>query len=229
MLQESLEYLWKSEKNVETILIGGVLTLLSFLILPMILVAGYTVRVLDRSAHGGEEAPIFDDWGAMFVDGAKAFAIMIVYGLAPLAAIVLTAITAAIAFSISDALGLIAMLLGGLITLVLGLAVMYAIPAALANYAQTREIRAGFEYETLRPALTSGTYAVGWLTAIAIVIGGALVAGVLNVVPILGFIAGAFVAFYAGVSAYYVIGHTWADVRPIETREEPRTAERPAV
>lgn len=57
---------------------------------------------------------------------------------------------------------------------------------------------------------------------------GGLVTAVLNVVPVLGTIAGAFVGFYFAVAAYSVIGHTWADVSTVP-RHDHETLNDPAV
>ena len=81
MISESTSYLRNSDEVVKTVLIGGVLSILSFLLIPAFIVSGYLVRVLQRTMHGNNEAPVFDDWEGLLVDGPKAFAITFVYGL----------------------------------------------------------------------------------------------------------------------------------------------------
>ncbi len=227
MISEAVRYLKESDDAVRTVLIGGVLTLFAFLIVPLFAVAGYLVRVLDRTARGDEEPPVFDDWGALITEGAKASAIAFAYALVP--TVVLVAFLASgglLGATGSDALGALgglAALVGGLLWLALSLLVAYAVPAALANFAETRRIGAGFELSTMRRVLADKTYATGWLTAVAILVGGGVVSSLLSVVPLLGFVAGAFVGFYAGVTAYYVIGRTWGELRHAPLREQPAT------
>lgn len=108
-----------------------------------------------------------------------------------------------------------------LLWLGLSLLAAYAVPAALANFAEKRTFGAGFEIETMRRVLLDKTYATGWLMAFLVIIGGSVVSSLLNVIPILGFIAGAFVGFYTLVAAYYIIGHTWANIEHAPTRERP--------
>jgi hypothetical protein len=224
MLMEALEYPRRSEKVLETVLIGGVLTLLSFLLVPLVFLAGYLIRVLDRTAHGDEEPPVFDDWRELGVDGLKALAVGIVYGLVPAVVVGVLVLISGLGFMGGDAmatLGFLGLLVSFLAGIVLTLAVAYLAPAALANVAEHRTIGAGFDLAELKPVWTSATYATGWLWALAVIFVGIVVAGVIGMVPVLGQIAGAFVGFYAGVAAYSIIGRTWGELHPIETRERP--------
>ncbi|MCL7419132.1 MAG: DUF4013 domain-containing protein, partial [Halalkalicoccus sp.] len=217
MISEAIRYLNESDDAVTTVLLGGVLTLFAFLLVPLFAVAGYLVRVLDRTANGDDEPPVFDEWGELIVDGLKASAIAFVYALVPtvvLIAFVLGGgLLGASGSDVLGAIGGIGVFVGLLIWLALTLLVAYAVPAALANFAETRRIGAGFDWTTMRRVLVEKTYATGWLTAFAIIVAGGVVSSLLNVVPILGFIASAFVGFYTAVAAYYVIGHTWGEIQ----------------
>ncbi|MCO8266811.1 DUF4013 domain-containing protein [Haloferax sp. AB510] len=235
MISESLNYLRNGEDWVKTVLIGGVLGLLSFLIVPTFLVIGYLLRVVRATMKGDEKPPVFDDWGDMAIDGVKGFAIAFVYALVP--AIIagvfgFAGIVGAMAggSDASGALGGIVALVGLLLAFVLGLLAAYLIPAALSNYAETDRMGAAFDFGTLRPILTSGKYATAWLMAFAVLFASSIVVGVLNVIPLLGFVVGAFVTFYAAVAAYYIIGKTWGELHDIEMMDEGETpGEQPAV
>jgi len=103
-------------------------------------------------------------------------------------------------------------------------------PAALAAVADSGRVGDGFAVGTLWGVVTKRAYAVGWLTAVAVVFAGSLAIGVFSIVPILGTIAGVFVQFYAIVAAAAIIGWTWTDVRPVATDvAEPDPVNRPAV
>ncbi|MEF8856427.1 MAG: DUF4013 domain-containing protein [Haloplanus sp.] len=234
MITNSLDYLRTSDDWMKTVLIGGLLTLLGFFVVPTILVAGYLVRVLRATMHGDETPPRFDDWGPLAGDGVRAFIIAVVYGLVPAVLIAGTAALATAAVGPGPRSGLVVggvTVVGGLLALVGSLLVAYVLPAALANYAEQGSVRAGFAVRDLRPVLTSGTYATAWATGFVVVLGGAVVAGLLNVVPVLGTVAGAFVGFYAITAAYYIVGHAWGDVRGLELHDDDGEtgAERPAV
>ncbi len=235
MISESLDYLRKSDDWVSTFIIGGIVTLFSFLLLPAIWATGYLMRVLRATMHGEEESvPTFSDWGDLTIDGLKAVVIAFIYGLIPaiIGGIVMTLGGFGLAASNSSAgaiAGGLVILVGGLLTLVLGLIAWYLIPAALMNYADKGTFGAGFAFDDIRPMLSNGTYATGWLYALGLFIVAGIVTGVLNFIPFLGIIVGAFVVFYAAVAAYYIYGRTWAEMHPVEMREEPTTGDRPAV
>ena len=78
MISESLDYLRNSDDAVRTVVIGGVLGFLSFLLIPTFFVIGYLLRVIRAAGAGDEQAPVFDDWGDMGIEGVKAFAVTFV-------------------------------------------------------------------------------------------------------------------------------------------------------
>ncbi|MBV1767205.1 MAG: DUF4013 domain-containing protein, partial [Methanobacterium sp.] len=65
------------------VIILGIITILSILIVPIFLVMGYVFRALKASIAGSEELPEFDEWGDMLVDGLKVFLVGFVYFLIP--------------------------------------------------------------------------------------------------------------------------------------------------
>ncbi|WP_297885861.1 DUF4013 domain-containing protein [uncultured Halorubrum sp.] len=240
MIEASLNYLRDGDDALVTTLIGGVLLLASPLLIPSFLVLGYLARVIRRTADGDDEPPAFDEWGDLLVEGLKAFAVTFVYSLVPLAVLAVAAafgVGAAVLGSAEGAGGLLGGLVGGLVALALvvvalaaSLAGLYVTPAALAAVAESGRVGDGFALGTLWGIVTKRAYAVGWLTAAAVVFAGALAIGVLSIVPVLGTIAGFFVQFYAVVAAAAIIGWTWTDVRPVTAEPtEAEPAERPVV
>ncbi|TKX56000.1 DUF4013 domain-containing protein [Halorubrum sp. SP3] len=243
MLDASLTYLRDGDDAVITAVIGGLLLLASPLVIPSVLVLGYLTRVVRRTADGDDAPPAFEEWGELFVDGLKAFAVVFVYSLLPLAVVATAAVVSLGAFVVvpgsSDggagaflgafAVGIL-VLVAGTVALALSLVGLYVTPAALAAVAESGRVGDGFAVGALWGVVTKRAYATGWLTAAVVVLAGALAIGVLSVVPILGTIAGVFVQFYALVAAAAIVGWTWTDVRPVATEpSEPESAERPAV
>ncbi|MDS0294830.1 DUF4013 domain-containing protein [Halogeometricum luteum] len=227
MISESLTYLRNDEEGwIRTVLIGGILSLLGFLVVPTILVAGYLVRVVRATMRGDEQPPVFDEWGDMAVDGLKAAAIALVYGLVPM--VVAGVLVAGSLFTIfvgqgsngANVLGGLGFLAGLLVSVVLGLLAAYVIPAAVANFVETDRVGKAFSFGDLRPVLTSGKYFTAWISGFAVIFVAGIVAGMLSgILPFIGAIPGAFLGFYAAVAAYYMIGHAWGDLRNIEMRE----------
>ena len=241
MMSASLTYLRDGDDAVVTVLIGGVLLVASPLVVPSVLVLGYVSRVLRRTADGDDAPPAFEAWVDLLVDGLKAFVVAFVYSLLPLAVLAIAAALALGTFVVVPgggdagaaagglALGALALALG-IAGVVVSLVGLYVTPAALAAVAESGRVGDGFAIGALWTAVSKRAYAIGWLTAAAIVLAGTLAIGVLSVVPVLGTIAGFFVQFYALVAAAAVVGRTWADVRPVSPDPpEPELAERPAV
>lgn len=232
MITDAIGYLKESDDVWKTSIIGGLLLLFSFLLIPLFVVWGYVLRVLDRTTRGNDDAPVFEDWGELTVDGAKAFVVLFAYSLVPLliGGVVFSAVALAAGGEMGSVLAA-GVILGGLLTLGAFLATAYVVPAAIANVAEERRIGAGFAFETLRPILTSGTYAVGWLLAFGIVVVGSFVGGILAAIPFVGVLLSAIVGFYALVTAFYVIGQTWEEVHPVRVNERGRDVpeDRPAI
>jgi hypothetical protein len=65
------------------IIILGILSITSFLIIPAFLNLGYLFRILKTSINGSEEPPEFDEWGNMFIDGLKVFLVILIYTIVP--------------------------------------------------------------------------------------------------------------------------------------------------
>lgn len=192
MLRDALRYPRSGESPLKTILIGGVLSALSWLVLPTVLLFGYYTRVL-RSVMSGDDSvvPAFDDWWDMFIDGLGFAGVVIVYGFIPTALVAIgTQVTPAVAG------------LGGL----LGLAVYYLLPAGLANYAREDRFFAAFSPGPIGDIAFDSQYAVGWLMALAVLVVGGAIAAALSAIFV-----GVFVVFYIAVTVFYIYGRSAAE------------------
>lgn len=222
--ETALNYPWESEDRWTTIAIGSLLTLLSVLLIPAILLAGYYQRVLRSSMDDGA-VPVFDDWGDLLVEGLKAIVVLIVYSLVPAIIVGVSLASAAGAVLgdggiVSGALALgafIGVLVGGLV----GLALWYIVPAGLANLAATGRLGSAFAFGEMRHTLASRDYAVSWLVALGVLFVAGIIAGVFNLVPF-GFVLAIPVGFYAAVVAFHLYGLGVAAAGPA-----PESSDRP--
>ena len=118
--KDALEY---SAKDWKTLVILGVICLFSFLLLPMFLITGYNYRVINNAVHGiingRDPLPEFDDLIEMFIDGVKVVIVQVVYVLVP---VIIFLVFALISSQLSDGASGALMLIGCLITLVVGIA-----------------------------------------------------------------------------------------------------------
>lgn len=229
MFQNAIDAVTDGDDAAKTLLVGGVLTLLGFLLVPVVPVAGYLLSVLDRTREG-ETVPEFDDWGRLFADGLKAIAVTLVYALVPaVLAVSLFLGGAAALVSGRDATGAVALLAGVAVATVTSLAIWYVLPAALARLAAENRVGAAFEFGALAPVLRSGEYATGWLAALVILLVGGAVVGALAAVPVFGWLAAPFVAFPVNVVAFAVYGRAYGDAVALDRRDPEVGDRRPAV
>jgi len=209
MLEDGLSYPVNGDGALGRIVIGGLLGLGSFLIFPVFLLMGYLVWVLDGAARGREEPPAFENWGEMLVDGLKATAVSVVYGIAPFAFVFLSIFV--IAGSGASGSDTAAGILGGigvigiLVSILAMFVLYYLIPAALTNMAIEDSFGAAFDFGTIKQAVLSVDYLVAWLIPF-------LLAAVMNVIvfglalTIVGLVVVPFLQFYVQVAAFYMFG-----------------------
>ncbi|WP_277541464.1 DUF4013 domain-containing protein [Haloarcula laminariae] len=231
MFEDAIEYPWRGEQHVETIVIGGVLTLLGILFIPVLFVNGYHVRVIRRVSAGETEAPpVFDDWGDLLVDGLVTLLIGFAYMLVPLVlflvswfAIFIPVAGSGVGGSAGDVfavLGVVAVLAFMLVAFLVGLAALYLLPAAVAAYAVTGEVGSAFSPSTIRSVGVNKAYLTGVVIAVAINFLAQL-AGNVVVFTIVGIVLIPFITFYGNVASAYAIGAGVADTPLCADEPEP--------
>ncbi|WP_049935774.1 DUF4013 domain-containing protein [Haloplanus natans] len=232
-IERVVTYPTNSDDWIKTVLIGGVLTLLSVLIVPAFFVYGYVVRALRAGIDDAEEVPVFDDWGTLLKEGVIAFVIVIVYQLVPLFVFAVTVGGSLAAIGTGSDAGTgagIVGLLGGLaLFTVLALVFGYVTLIGLANYAHLGTFGSAFDVGVIRSVATDGAYAIPWLYGVGILIAAAVVAGLLNIVPVLGAIVGVFVTFYGQVAAAWVWGRGFGDAMGLDGDADADAGVDPAI
>ncbi|RYJ14139.1 DUF4013 domain-containing protein [Halogeometricum borinquense] len=213
MLGDALSYPRNSSDWIPTILIGGVLSLLFVLIIPIFIIQGYMVRVLRGAAKGETAAPSFTNWGELIVDGLKLVIINFVYSLIVLipTAILLTVVgvgASAVSSPGADpsaAFGVVgssALLVVWLFSIV----VSYFIPAAQANFAIEGSLGAAFDISTIVSGAMTSEYFVAWVLVLVVGTILSFIGGLLSIV-----IVGFFILFYTQVVTYYLFGRGFAE------------------
>ncbi len=232
MLRESLHYPQNGEDRLKTLVIGGALALLSFLLLPAVVLAGYYVRVVRSVRDGQTDPPAFDDWGRLFSEGLRAIFIVIVYAIVPAMLVALAGIFGAMAgviavasdgattnFAAAGVLGLVAGLFA-LAALVVGLVVWYVLPAAFVRYVTEGSVGAAFDFGALRSVVTTGSYARAWLLAFLVFLLGGVVTGILSA-TVVASILSPWVGFYAAVAATYLYTNGVVGIEVDDHTDEP--------
>lgn len=223
MIADGLSYPANGDDALSRIVIGGLLGLFSFLILPLFVLMGYLLRVLASATRAETEPPAFEDWGALIVDGIKATVVAIAYGIVPFA-LMFSSVGVAILGSYSDSGGALfgsVGLLGFVISFLGMFAMYYLIPAALTNMALEESMGAAFDVARLKPVLFSAEYLLAWFVPF-------VVAFVLNVATVfllvvtlgLGILLVPFIQFYVQVAIFYLFGRAFGKVLDLDTVDQ---------
>lgn len=226
MFGEAIRFPIAGDSAVKNVLIGGILGMLGFLLIPVFFVQGYLVRVLRVAVEGGDEPPAFNEWGDMLVDGLKLFVISIAYFLVPtvLLFVALFAVigTAAVSSGAPGEVAPGAVAGAGIIGILLLLAAMllfllaaYLLPAAAANFARHDDLGKAFDFGTVIDAAFSADYFVAVLFAILIGLVVGAVTFLLTAI-IVGIILVPFLSFYTQVATYYLFGKGYAKALDVD-------------
>ena len=200
-LDEAVRYPTRSDSWIKTVLIGGILIFFGFLLVPLFLVYGYIVRSIGAVLADDPSPPEFDEWGELFVDGALAWIISVVYLLVPLlvAGFTVGGSIAAVATGseIGAAAGAGGLLVGLTISTILSLAFGYLAVVAVVNFAREGQFGAAFDLDVIKTVALDRDYAIAWLVSVGVF----LIAGVVSSIPFVGWIITPFVSFYAAIVA----------------------------
>lgn len=248
MLGDAIEYPARGEDALTTVLVGGLLPVLSAMIglvglalsvvlvglallplalLPGLALLGYYVAVLRGATAGESDPPRFRNWKRLLLDGLRFVAVSVAYAV-PFVLLtggfvaVVAASESAVGNPVAEAIATVGAVLTALLAAGSLLAYAYLQPLALANLAREGSLGAAFDLETLRRAGLSRAYAVAWLLGVLVWIGGGALEGTLWVL-----VVGLFVGFYADVARYYLYGRGLRRaLSNASTDEPPRPAGR---
>ncbi|MCZ7568552.1 MAG: DUF4013 domain-containing protein [Ardenticatenaceae bacterium] len=205
----SFTFVFEDQNWVVKILIGGLVVLFSFLLIPIPIILGYQVTVIRNTARGADlPLPEWDNFGRYFSEGIQLIIGGIVYYLP---VILLVCVGAGIGALTSNSNGngsgaagvLVACLncIIGLLSLALGL----IFPAAVIRYAATGRLAAMFEFGKVWDFIRNnpGNYIVavllGWVAS--------LVAGVVAVFTC--FLGTPWTSWWSTLVQGHLLGQVW--------------------
>lgn len=204
---------YPSQKMVN-ILIGGVLYLLSFLIIPAFFVEGYFVRVMADTIEGRDDMPEWSDWGYLFRKGVGAFVVSLAYLIVPIIIISVTlgaTLTALIPAMMKGSLGaVITGALGGvLVSIIIAFFFGFLCMVGILRYADEGNIGSAFAFgeifDELKEKFTEYLLAFLILFGATIIVLGLLTA----FIPIIGAIIAVFADFYIIVVGARMFGEIY--------------------
>jgi hypothetical protein len=177
------------------VLILGIITIASVLIVPIFLLLGYMFRIIKATLAGIDELPEFDEIGDMFVDGLKVFVVGFVYAipvwiLSAIIGLVTGGNSAATITSLSTGYAL-AFLLGNIVFFIIAVIIGLIELMAIANMAYNDgDLGTAFRFSEILDIIAT----IGWgkyiITYIVIVILAAIgvVIGAFTMIILIGFL-----------------------------------------
>lgn len=215
MLSDALRYPLNGDGWLRTILVGGLLTILSVLVIPAFFVQGYYVRVLRGVANDDSDPPGFDDWVDLLVDGLKLVVVNILVVLVVFAVLALVGVVfggssllaggsadPSVAGAVSGALGAA----GVAVLVAASLLLTYVAPAMFTNFARKDSVAAAFDVSTILSGALTVEYLVAWLLALVV---GIVLGSIASFLSLL--VVGIFVLFYTQVVTYYLFGRGFVE------------------
>lgn len=149
-------------KDLTPVVVGGVLTLLSVLIVPAIALYGYSFRVGRAAARGDDQVPDYDDWGSLLKNGLLYILVFL-----PFAVVFSIGVSAlvGIAAQLDPGPALYGVVLVGVLLSLIG---MYVAGAILPTFVATGSVTETYrEFRFVKVAFTKD-FLVGFLVLFAL-------------------------------------------------------------
>ena len=220
-VNKSVRSVFDDKQWISKLVIGALMSVLSFLILPGLILQGYVVKIIRQVMNGDWDGlPEWDDWGGLLRDGFYVFVAELVYTLPFILLMIVGGLATGGMASLSGGDDLAAMVAagGGLLFLCLillfAIAFLFLAPAILIQYAIKDDFGALFRFNEVFGLMRANmadilmVFLVSVVAAIAV----SLVTGVLSVVPCLGWIAAFVIGLAATPFISFVTGHLYGQI-----------------
>ena len=218
---KSIGYVFEDQKWTNKLLLGVVVS-----VIPIVNFAylGYlTIIMRNVSEHAPLPLPEWDNFADKFVRGAILFLAGLVYSLPALLLFCPFGFLPFLRGGEEGANGLRAMFAGSLVLVscalaIYGLLISFLFPAINLNFARKNTLGACFEFREIWRIMSKNLsdYIVAWLISIAIAVAATfvvgLIAGVLFIIPCIGWIAGWVLTALTGVWIGTVYAHLFGQV-----------------
>jgi hypothetical protein len=212
---QAYTFMFKEDRWIPKLVIGGLVVLLSVLILPSFILVGYQIAVVRRVMAGA--TPILPEWdeiGRKFMDGLNLAIAIVVYAL-PLW--LLACIMVVLSFVFADpatgqvtGLGTIPMIVIGCLMLPFGLALAFAVPALTIQYARVGQLNALFRFREIADLVRENAVDI-LLTIVASAVAGLALSMVISV-SIITICGPIILAFGGPVWQQIGLGHLYGQV-----------------
>ncbi len=220
-INKAIRFVKEDDRWVSKLLIGVLVSVFAFLIIPALLLQGYVIKIVRQVMNGDWDGlPEWDDWGKFLKDGFYVTVAQLIYTLPFILLLIIgTAMTGGAVGLIEngDAAGLLAsggfMLLFCLMMLFI-IALLFLTPALLIQYAIKEDFGSLFRVGEIMAIIRNNLADILIVFAVMVVAGLAisLVSSVLALIPCLGWIAAVVIGLAVGPYISFVSGHLYGQI-----------------
>ncbi len=210
-IERGFKFVFQEKNWLAKIVVGGLMILLSFLIIPMLIYYGYLVEVTRRVIKGEEQLlPDWDNIGHKILNGFKILVVILVYLLPPILLLVLS-VFFKMEFNGFKSREIVAMLNSGdiswlfLLSAFIYIILFYlALPFIIGKYAENESLNDAFAFSEVLKMLRDnfGDAVIVFLLSVFV----SLLASLGFVFFFIGII---FTGFWANVVVYYLYGELY--------------------
>lgn len=211
--EEALTY---GTKNLGSVFIGGILLVVSFLLIPLFLVQGYLVRIAENTMKKDENMPNWENFGDMLVKGLFVFIIGVAYFIIPVIVFLLLGGISLISLltmnpaGIMAAIGglLFAFLIAGILFIILGFMYIFGI----LRYVETGNLASAFGFGDIISRISKkfGEFIVAYIIMLGICIITAIALGLLSAI-LIGIVLFPFAVFYIMIVFYRLFAKIYSE------------------
>jgi hypothetical protein len=221
-VNKAFRYVFDDKQWVVKLLVAVVMSVLSFLILPAFILQGYMVQIIRRVMGNQENAlPEWQDWGKLLRDGFFVTVGELIWALPFILLVTILGIVTGGLGSMVDQSGDMmaaattgAGLLLTCLVLLMIVAFLFIVPALLIQYAIKDEFGAMFRFGEVFDIIRNHTadILIAFGVTVVAVLGIGIVAGIVGIVPCLGWVVAPIIGLAMGPYVQFVSSHLYGQI-----------------
>lgn len=221
-VNKAFRFMFDDKQWISKLLIGAVMSVLSFLIIPAFILQGYLVKIVRQVMDGNDsELPEWMDYGKLVRDGFFVTIGQLIWALPFILLMLIVGLVTGGLGSVVDSSGDMvaaattgAGLLVACLVLLTVIAFLFLTPALLIQYARENEFGALFRFSEIFDIIRDhmADILIAFLVSVVAVLAISVVTGIVAIVPCLGWIAAALIGLAMGPYIQFVTGHLYGQI-----------------
>jgi hypothetical protein len=221
-VNKAFRFMFDDKQWISKLLIGAVMSVLSFLIIPAFILQGYLVKIVRQVMDGNDsELPEWMDYGKLVRDGFFVTIGQLIWALPFILLMLIVGLVTGGLGSVVDSSGDMvgaattgAGLLLACLVLLTVIAFLFLTPALLIQYAREGEFGALFRFSEIFDIIRDhmADILIAFLVSVVAVLAISVVTGIVAIVPCLGWIAAALIGLAMGPYIQFVTGHLYGQI-----------------